>query len=397
MTKRRRRNYAPVLKKPDKALRVAICIDTREEPERARLRGCYQYAMERNWQLYLLRKDRKAELDQVKALKLDGAILFNRSRRFQKAVKNKGVVCVETGLRHPDLADASVSVDYAELVRMVTEHLRAAGFEHLGFCGVARSSLSKKQVSLFMERTSGAGHVFEDLWWEGEMEIKPLLGWLEGLPKPVGIMANDDKMGERILTVCRWAGIRVPDEVGVIGIGNDELICEMTQPRLSSIVLPAQKVGWMAAEMLERLLSGKKRGPRNVALAPLEVIGRASTDWLPPARPAVLRAVEFMRMKSHQPIGIDQVADAVGVPRRTLVRIFAEDLEQTVHDYLVDLRMKNAKRLLRQTDLPLVEVAQKNGYLSLSSFVRMFELHTGEVPREYRRQYRQQHGRMGAG
>ncbi len=385
-----RRRTSRARRKPGEPLRVAVCIDTRDGPGRERLLGCYQYALERNWRLYLIRQDNENEIARMAAIGLDGAVFFDRSRALQEAVKARGVVCVETGARHPDLADAAVFVDDDALVRMAAGHLRAAGFEHLGYCGLAGSLVSAARAAHLLKQAADggdgatSGHVFEDRWRDGQMEIEALTRWLGALPKPAGVLAYDDKMGERVLAACRWAGIRVPDEVGVLGVGDDELICELTLPRLSSVALPARRIGRVAAETLERLLTGKTVGQRWTRVAPLEVISRASTDWLPPARPAVLKAVDFMRAQCHRPIGTDQVAAAAGLPRRTLDRVFCADLGRTVHDYFVELRMQEAKRLLRQTDLPLGEVARKSGYSSLSSFLRMFAARTGRPPREYR-------------
>lgn len=376
-------------RKPGGAWRIAVCIDTRDGPGRERLLGCYQYALERGWRLWLVRQDNAGEIARLRGLELDGAVFFDRSQRLQETVKRRGVVCVETGARHLDLADAAVFVDDDALVRMAAEHLRAVGFERIGYVGLAGSQVSESRAAHLAGQAGAGGQawLFAERRRDGEMYLERLSRWLRALPKPAGLLAYDDKMGERVLAACRWAGIRVPDEVGVIGIGNDELICELTLPRLSSVALPAREIGRAAAEALERLLSGKKVKERWTQVAPLEVVSRVSTDRLPAARPAVLRAVGFMRAEWHRPIGTDQVAAAAGLPRRTLDRVFCADVGRTVHDYLVELRLRNARRLLRQTDLSLSEVSRRSGYASLSSFMRMFAVHTGESPVGYRGQY----------
>ncbi len=377
-------------RKPGEPLHVAVCIDTRDGPGRERLLGCYQYALERNWRLYLMRQDNEDEIARLADIDLDGAIFYDRSRQLQEAVKNKGVVCVETSARHLPLADAAVFVDDAALVRMAVGHLRAVGFEHLGYCGLAGSHPSSDRAANLIKQAGPGSLTFEDRRRDGQMDIEDLIQWLRALPKPIGVLAYDDKMAERVLAACRWAEIRVPDEVGVIGIGDDELICEVTLPRLSSVALPARKIGRAAAETLERLLSGKPAEQRWRRVAPLEVVSRASTDRLPPARPAVLKAVDFMRAECHRPAGTDQVAAAVGLPRRTLDRVFHADLGRTVHDFFVELRLQNAKRLLRQTELSLDAISQSCGYSSLSAFMRMFAACTGKSPREYREDYKRE-------
>ena len=369
---------------------MAVCIGTRDQWGRERLAGFLQYAQMRNWRTYRIQQDNKSVLARDTLPAFDGMIIFDcLDRRFQKALKARSAVCVEIDSQNLHLADAAVFLDDAMIVRAEAGHLREAGFERLGFCGFANNHTSSTRAAHFLRQTNGAGHVFEDSWLDGSVDITPLMRWLKALRKPAGVLACDDRMGERVLAACRWAGIRVPDEVGVIGVGNDELICEMTQPRLSSVALPTRRVGWLGAEMLERLMAGKKIGERWLPLAPLDVISRASTDRLPAARPAAIRAIEFMRAESHRPLGVEQVAAAAGVSRRTLERMFTADMGKTVHDYLVQLRLQGARRLLRQTDMPVGDVPARSGYLSMSAFAQMFAAHTGMTPREYRDRHRQ--------
>jgi LacI family transcriptional regulator len=173
--------------------------------------------------------------------------------------------------------------------------------------------------------------------------------------------------------------------VAVLGIGNDELICELSYPPLSSVALPTREIGRRAAEILESFLHYQPPAQRHWLIPPQEVIVRASTDRIPSAHPAVMAAMEFIRNKSHQPIGTDQVATAVGMPRRTLERRFQAALGKTVHDFLVEVRLRHARQLLRQSDAPLGEVARRCGYSALSAFTRMFTQCVGCHPEVYRK------------
>lgn len=388
---RRRQTYAR--RKQSKSLRVAVCIGTYDQWGRERLLGFRQFAQTRNWQLHRIRQDNRYVLDQEGArTSFDGAIVFDcLDQQFQAALKARSAVCVEIDSQNLHLADAAVYLDDAMIVRVKAEHLHAAGFEHLAFCGFANDRTSDARVDHFLKQTNGDGHVFKDSLLDGSTDIAPLVRWLKTLPKPVGVLACDDRLGERVLAACRGAGIRVPDEVGVIGSGNDELICDMTQPRLSSVALPTRKIGWMGAKMLDRLMSGELVKKKWLALVPLDVINRGSTDKLPQVRPIVLKALEFMRAEYRHPVGVDQVADAAGVSRRTLDRMFGADMGRTVHDYFVELRMQHAKQLLRQTNIPFSHVPSQSGYLSLSAFVQTFAAHVKMSPREYREQHRQHH------
>ena len=373
------------------SIRVAVCIDTRDGPGRERLLGVYRYAQERNWELFLVRGHDTHALQQIAELRVDGAIFYDRPASFQRTVKGLGVVCVETGARNLELDDAAVFPDDTAIAEMAVKHLTDAGFEHLGYCGLVNSHPSSRRAESFVRAAIRIGitaRTIEEPWPDGVAGLDSLIDWLRQEPKPAGVLAFDDKMAERVLASCRVAGIRVPDSIGVLGIGDDEVICELAYPRLSSVAVPTREIGRLAAERLESILQGRPPAKKALAVAPSEIVVRASTDRLPAAHPSVVAAIEFMRAGSHRAIGTEQVAGALGVSRRTLERRFQQDLGQTIHSYLVELRIRHAKQLLRQGDGALGEVARSCGYTGLSAFTQMFIAHVSCHPAAYRQRHK---------
>lgn len=373
------------------SLRIAVCIDTRDGPGRDRLLGVYRYALARGWRLFLLRADDRRELRQVMAGGLDGAVLYDKAPALHRRLKQAGIPCVETGIRNLDLDDAAVYVDDGAVAAHAIQHLTGAGFEHLGYCGLAKNRVSAMRAECFRAHARSVGvaaSVFADTRRDGAAELEQLIAWLKAMPKPAGILAFDDKLAERVLAACRWADIRVPDEIGVLGIGDDELICDLALPLLSSIALPTREIGRRAAELLDAIVAGRRPAHPRCPLPPLEVVPRASTERFAGRHPSVVAAVEFIRAQHHRPIGTEQIAAAVGVPRRTLERRFAAEMKATVHDFLVALRLNRAKRLLRQSLAALAEISHACGYLAISSFTRMFQARTGMRPEAYRLKYR---------
>ena len=369
---------------------IAVCIDTRDGPGRERLLGVYRYALARGWLLTLVRTDDRATLRQVIEKRPDGAILYDRPASIHRRFREKGIACVEVGSRNLAQDDAAVFVDDAAVVDKAVGHLVAAGFGNFGYCGLGQNRVSAIRAACFAENVRARGATalsFADVQPDGGADLDRLIEWLKALPKPAGVLAFDDKLAERVLTACRLAGITVPMEVGVLGIGDDALICELAYPLLSSIALPTQEIGRKAAELLEQIvLHGRVEHPR-CPLPPIEVVPRASTERYMAKNPSVLAAIDYVRNEHHRPIGIDQIAKAIGVPRRTLERRFAAEMNETVHDFLVELRLNRAKRLLRQSFAPLGDVARACGYLATSSFTRMFEAQTGERPEIFRRKF----------
>lgn len=372
-------------------LRIAVCIDTRDGPGRDRLLGVYRYALARGWRLFLLRSDDRRELRHVMAGGLDGAVLYDKAPALHRRLKQAGIPCVETGIRNLDLDDAAVYVDDEAVAAHAIQHLTSAGFEHFGYCGLAKNRVSAMRAECYRARARAVGAtaaVFADTRCDGAADLEDLIAWLKAMPKPAGILAFDDKLAERVLAACRWADIRVPDEIGVLGIGDDELICDLAYPLLSSIALPTREIGRRAAEILDAIIVGRRPANPRCPLPPLEVVPRASTARFAARHPSVMAAVEFIRAQHHRPIGTEQVAAAIGVPRRTLERRFTSEMKATVHDFLVELRLNRAKRLLRQSLAPLAEISHACGYLAISSFTRMFQARTGMRPEAYRLKYR---------
>ncbi|MCC6353604.1 MAG: substrate-binding domain-containing protein [Verrucomicrobiae bacterium] len=373
------------------AFRVAVCIDTRDAPGRERLVGAYRYALERGWYLFLVRGDDAAACHQMAGLHVDGAILYDREPGLHRALRRLGAVTVEASARNLDLDNAAVFADDQKIARMAADHLIASGFEHFAYCGMAHSHQSLTRGEHFCDLITRRGFsatAFSGVWPDGEIALPPLVRWLRGIPRPAGILASDDRVAERVLAACRWLGLKVPDEIGVLGTSNDELMCELTHPRLSSVALPTSELGRRAAELLERILIGRPPRRPFLTLAPLEVIARASTDRTSAKDPKIAAAIEFIRANARRPIGTDQLADSVGIPRRTLERRFAKDTGQTIHQFLVEIRLRHAKQFLRHSDAPLNEVARYCGYLATSAFTRMFSASAGCHPETYRRQYR---------
>jgi len=207
---------------------------------------------------------------------------------------------------------------------------------------------------------------------------------LTGLPKPVAIFAWDTSMGREILNLCYEHGLSVPEQVAVIVGDEDELLCEFSHPPLSSIVTPSEQIGYEAGRMLDELLRGGSPPADAILLEPTEVITRQSTDTMATSDPQLSQAIHFIRNNAHRSIQVSNVAEASGISRRSLERRFESILGHSPAKEIQETRLKYAKKLLRETDMSVADVAAASGYGSNEYMIRIFQKATGRTPLKYR-------------
>ena len=211
--------------------------------------------------------------------------------------------------------------------------------------------------------------------------------WLENLPKPVGIFAMNDIWGRETAEMCRQAGLSVPEQVAIIGVDNDEFICQMTQPELSSVAIPWEKIGFEAAACLDRLLRGQAAPPSPILIPPAEVITRHSSDVVAVDDPWLAQALQFIHQHAREPINVHDVLRAVPIERRKFERQCRRVLGRSPLREIRRVRMEHARRLLAETDLPMHRVAECCG-ISEKEFAGAFRKETGTTPLRWRRQVR---------
>ena len=209
--------------------------------------------------------------------------------------------------------------------------------------------------------------------------------WLLSLPQPLAVFVANDLWGSELTQAAREAGLRVPDAVAILGVDNEELLCEISHPPLSSIRIGAERIGHLAVDVLERLLRGKPAGaiPR---VEPMEVVTRQSTDVLAVNDADVAAALRHIRQHAVDGLSVKQLLDAIPINRRTLERRFVSVLGHTPLAEIRRVRLERAKVLL-QTDLPVYDVARRSGYATPEYMATSFLQSMGLTPTAYRRQF----------
>jgi LacI family transcriptional regulator len=214
-----------------------------------------------------------------------------------------------------------------------------------------------------------------------------LIAWVRTLPKPVGILAIDDMAAHDLAAACLESDVLIPEQVSVVGVNNDDLLCDSAWPPLSSVNADYQRAGFIAAQLLDELMSGAKPAASRtlIELPPAGVVIRASTDSLAVDDPEVATAVRFIREHACDPCSVADVLREVPVGRRWLERQFVLKLGRTPYDEIIHTRMETARRLLLRPEIKMIEVAERCGFSSVQSFSRAFHQQTSENPGKFRR------------
>ena len=384
---------------------VAVILDAARPYDRLIIGGIAHYVKEHpGWSLYV-EEDPLQKLPDLKRWHGHGIIANFDDRRVAAAIRGLTIPIVGVGggygWHDPASGIPYLYTDNAAIGRLGAEHLLGCGFEALAFYGYPRtttSGWSEERAAAFAAAAAAAGrpcHVFTGRhatarrWADLQRE---LMAWIDKLPKPVGLMACNDVRARHVLEACRSLGLRVPHDVAVLGVDNDEMICELTAPPLSSIDQSARRIGYEAAATLDRLMASRHRGgrqrraqvPRATVVPPIGVVARTSTDTMATADEAVLKALETLRANPWKKPDIDGIADAVCLSRSTLEGRFRGVMGRSIHDEFIRLRVAGVRRLIADTDLPLKSIAARAGFPSVQYMTTFLHRHTGLTPARLR-------------
>ncbi|MDH7599422.1 MAG: DNA-binding transcriptional regulator [Sedimentisphaerales bacterium] len=377
-----------------KTLTVLVFVETSREFGRGLLYGIAKYSrLHAHWRIYQRPVALDSSLPDWQDMKIDGAIARD--------------VQVAQGLVHADFPVIfvqhsreiyerfpSLLTDAQSIATMGAEHLLERGFRYFAFCGYDEFIWSRNRAVAFKERISREGlEVFvytqpgsrTKRLWKNEQYI--LADWLTSLPKPIALMACNDDRALQVVEACKLAGIAVPEDVAVIGVDNDPLVCELADPPISSIALSTEAAGYATAELLDRLMHGEPMSGQRIMVYPTHVVARVSTDITAVTDPEVAAAVCYIREHADRPIQVMDVVRATAVSRRVLENKFRTALRRSIHQEIQRVRVNHIMQLLVDTDLAIKEIARRAGFDSPGHIARYFRRVTGVSLREYRHRF----------
>jgi LacI family transcriptional regulator len=297
---------------------------------------------------------------------------------------------------YPNIGFVQVQTDFQKEARMAVEHFFDNGLRHFAFFSFGSAWIVKFHHEAFVQAVNNLGydcHCYQPppsngcspVWHESE---RPgVIRWLRSLPRPIGIFTPGDVHAMLLSDLCRTIDIPVPEEMAILGLGNDSLICQTVHPTLSSIDLAVQRVGYEAASQLDRMMAGKK-DTDIIYVEPSHVAIRQSTDVIAVDDADVAQALHYIRQWACKGIEVSDVVERVGLSRRTLEMRFNRLLGRSPKAEISRIRIEHAKMLLVQTDQTSKRIARNSGFSSLEYFTTAFHRIVGVKPQVYRRMRR---------
>jgi LacI family transcriptional regulator len=299
----------------------------------------------------------------------------------------------------PECGLPLVDTENETVARLATDHLVQRGFRHYAFCGFPGANYSRIREQWFVECLAQRGFkcaVYEPPATASELQIvelekrgllfqEHLSSWLKSLPKPVGIMACNDIRGQQVMNACRRLNLLVPEEVAVIGVDNDLVFCELSDPSLTSVELDTLRIGYETAALLEYMMAGGKPPAAPILIPPLGIVTRRSTDVLAIEDLQLVAGVRFIREHLFDEISVNDIARAAGMSRRVFERRFVAQVGRSPKAEVLQLRLERVKELLADTDWPLAQIAERTGFNYGEYLHAVFTKKFGTTPGEFRK------------
>ena len=380
--------------------RIALLIEWSRAYGRGVLAGIAKYAKaHETWKIYQTeRRLCDAAPGWLKDWQGDGIIARIENEELLQEIRQLDVPVVDLFEHRSTEGIPGIIPDNGSIARLAADHLIERGLEHFAYCGLPGVYSSDVRGECFVEYLDQAGyevHVYENpqrsassfISTSEDYELRceeTVASWVGSLPKPVGLMACNDLRAHQVLMACSDRNIAVPEELALIGVDNDELICELCHPPLTSIEQDTEGVGYRAASLLDRLLDGEPPSEEPILVEPLGVVARQSTDIVAVGDADVAAAVHYIRGHACDGIQVGDVLQHVQISRSTLERRFTKLLGRSPKAEILRVQLDRVKHLLSMTDYPLARIAELAGFEYMESMCECFKRVTGQTPGQFR-------------
>jgi LacI family transcriptional regulator len=372
---------------------VAVFIESSRAAGRNLLMGVARYIREHaGWTVYF--EPRGPESPPpfwLRGWSGDGILASVTTRQQATALLATGLPVIDVRGALADTPFPAVLADNHSLAQLAFAHLRERGLSNFAFCGLSpnRHWHQSQRGEEFRRLVTNAGfscavYYFQKKQADWEGEQKQLAAWLRAQPKPLGVLACYDDYGYQVLDCCRRNGLAVPEEVAVLGVDDDPILCTMAIPPMSSIRCDTEQAGYLAAIWLDRLMDGKPAPSQPIRFQPQDIAIRSSTDTYAFDDPAMNRVLRFIREHAYDGIRVSDLPSIAHLSLNELERRFHRYLGHTPKAELLRVQIEQSKRLLRDTKLSLKAIAHRTGFSSEQYFSVVFHRECGIRPSAYR-------------
>ena len=373
---------------------VGVELVTSNAYARGFAEGVADYALTKSdWQLRSISQD---SLTTANIGNFDGIILRLLNDRIEKLAKSAGVRIVDIYGDHPRPGIAQILTDNATIGNMAADFFLKRGYVNFGWCGIAGISFSDEPGAAYTQRLTASGHAVHRYECSPELyeriadgvpercpDSKRLARWLKAIPKPAAIFCCNDHRAFQVMSVARMIGIAIPEEISILGIDNDTLLCSFTPVALSSIDPDAKRLGFAAARLLDATLKNPpcNRLHRPLRIPPRKLVERESTAYIPQSSKWLSEALLYIEKHLASGISTRDIVRLSGKSSTFVERIFKKKFGTSVQRYIMFCRIHKAQDLLQEGSLLVKQIAAECGYKSVQYFCRDFKSATGHSPK----------------
>lgn len=385
-------------------LKIALFIEQTSNHTRGIARGISLYAQTHGPWIFSIIEQRAAgkliapPLDSFEHGDCDGIIAYTSNEKLLQGLLDSGLPVVnttQTNFSNEELP--SVFTDDYVLGRLVADYFIDRGFKEFAFCGsVLFSRCSGQRGTGFAEQVEAKGFNVSSfpsldqssrkIDWKRDQE--KVSRWIISRDRPLALFADNDSCGRILADICRKQDIHVPEEIAIVGANNDELICEFSNPHLSSMALAKEQVGFEAAALIEQLVCKEKPPTQPVLVPPLGITTRRSSDIFAVEDPHVAKALNFIYNHAGEAIRVTDVLKKVPLCRRYLETHFRKSIGRSPYEEIRRAHVERAKKLLAETNLPLDRIAEASGFSEMKHLYTNFRKETGISPTQYRKKFK---------
>lgn len=305
--------------------------------------------------------------------------------------REHGIIAVAQDFKQRFTEIPNITGAHFETGQMGAKYFVERGFRNFAFYGFKGIVWSEERCRGFADEITRSGYGeniweyrnenFDDLWFYNN---DSLMSWLRGLPKPVAIMACDDNQGRYVIEACNQCGIAIPEEAAILGVDNDNIVCTLSNPPLSSINQNVEKGGYDAAALIERMIHDPALQFEDVVVASTHVVSRQSTDVFACDDIYISTVLKYIHENSNCRMVVDEIVDLVPLSRRLLETRFKKVTGNSVYSYMLKLRINRFAEKLIESDAPVIDIATEMGFLDFKNVSRQFKNLKGYAPSKFR-------------